>query len=87
MERLLLEKNRLRDDKKLLEDTLALKEKALQLQQHVTAAQSRVGDPDAERVEESTSGALNQIYVGCRQKYELSSNRKDGRESEGEPRQ
>lgn len=86
MERVLLEQNRLRDEKKLLEDSLVLKDKALQLQQQI-AAQNKVGDPDAGRVEESTSVAFNHIYVGSRQKYELSCYRKDGQEREGGPRQ
>lgn len=47
VERLLIEQNRLRDDKKLLEERLALKEKALLLQQQMAAAQIKVGDPDA----------------------------------------
>lgn len=60
VERLLLEQNRLRDDKRLLEEHLALKEKELLLQQQI-ATQNKVGDPDARRVEESNSAALNQI--------------------------
>lgn len=46
VERLLLEQNRLRDEKKLLEDRLALKEKALQFQQQIAATQNKVGDPE-----------------------------------------
>lgn len=87
VERLLLEQNRLRDDKKLLEERLALKEKALLLQQQIAATQNKVGDPDAGRVEESTSVALNQIYTDGRQKYEISSDRKDGQEREAAPQQ
>lgn len=84
MERLLLEQNRLRDDKKLLEEHLALKEKELHIQQQMVASQPKVGDPDAGRVEESTSVALNQIYTDGRQKYEISGDRKDGQEREAD---
>lgn len=76
MERLLLEQNRLRDEKKLLEEHLALKEKTLRLQE-MASTQNKVGDPDAGRVQESSSAALNQIYTDSRQEYEISSNRKD----------
>lgn len=79
MERLLLEQNRLRDEKKLLEDSLALKDKALQLQEQIAAAQIKVGEARRRaRQRKQLSGALNHIYVGSRQKYEPSSQRKDG---------
>lgn len=77
MERLLLEQNRLRDEKKLLEGSLALKEKALQLQQQIAAAQIKVGEARRRaRQRKQLAGALNHIYVGSRQKYEPSSQRK-----------
>lgn len=80
MERLLIEQNRLRDDKKLLEERLALKEKALLLQQQLAAAQIKVG-------EESTSAASNQIDTDGRQKHEIGSDRKDGQEREAAAQQ
>lgn len=36
----------MRDEKKLLEDRLALKEKELQLQQQMASSQNKVGDHD-----------------------------------------
>lgn len=75
VERLLIEQNRLRAEKTLLEEHLALKEKTLRLQE-MASTQNKVGDPDARRVQESSSVALNQIYTDSRQEYEISSNRK-----------
>lgn len=86
VERLLLEQNRLRDEKKLLDGKLQLAEKALQLQQQIAAAaQGKVGEPDAG--DGAPVLALNQIHEGSRQNYEPSSERKDRQEREGEPRQ
>ncbi|XP_068174858.1 plasmalemma vesicle associated protein b [Antennarius striatus] len=51
VEKLLLEQNRLREQKKLQEDSLALRERELQMLQRMVAAQAKPGAPKASSVQ------------------------------------